>query len=300
MNSPPSPDAQDASTRPLRIDAHHHLWHYVARDYDWIDDSMSVLRRDFLVPDLEKELRLAQVDGTVVVQARQTTEETDWLLSIAQESNRILGVVGWLPLSSPAIGSHLERLSCNRLLKGLRHVVQGEPTGFLDTGAFNTGIALLRGTGLIFDLLILSHQLEEATRFVDRFPYQMFVLDHMAKPKIAANAMEPWRTQIKELSLRENVACKVSGLVTEADPLGWTSEQLHRYVEAVLESFGPDRIMVGSDWPVLSARCDYARWWKLIEQWITPLSVDERSKITQGTARRIYNLGDRPSSPDAI
>lgn len=281
-----------ASGGPLRqrIDSHHHLWHYTAEEYGWIDDSQQVLRRDFLLDDLSLALRSAHVDGTVAVQARQTVEETHWLLELADSGSPILGVVGWLPLADPAFESTLAPLLSSPKLKGVRHVVQAEPPGFLDREDFNRGVGALRKTGLVYDILIFSNQLQEATRFVDRHPAQSFVLDHIAKPGIRAGEIAVWSAGIRELARRPNIVCKLSGMITEADPANWTHAQLTPYFQIVLEAFGPQRLMIGSDWPVLTTGCSYAQWWQTVEQWILPLTSEERAQILGETAIRVYRL----------
>jgi L-fuconolactonase len=274
----------------MRVDAHHHLWRYTPEEYGWIDDAMQTLRRDFLPEDLEREARAAGVRATVAVQARQTVEETAWLLQQAAESELIRGVVGWLPIAADDFPSALERFDAGPLLKGLRHVVQAEPDGFLHSAEFNRGISALRGTGLVYDILIFARQLQEATRFVDRHPQQLFVLDHIAKPEIAAGEMAKWSKDIRELAKRENVVCKLSGMVTEADWTHWSAQSLQPYFDAVLETFGPARLMAGSDWPVLTVACTYKGWWQTIAEWIAPLSATEREEIQAGTAIRTYRL----------
>jgi L-fuconolactonase len=274
----------------MRVDAHHHLWRYTPEEYGWIDDTMQALRRDFMPEDLEREALAAGVEATVAVQARQTVAETAWLLQLAAQNELIRGVVGWLPIAADDFPSALERFDAGPLLKGLRHVVQGEPAGFLDGAEFNRGIAALRGTGLVYDVLIFAGQLAEATRFVDRHPQQQFVLDHIAKPEIAAGELEIWSKGIRELARRENVVCKVSGMVTEADWSQWSPASLKPYFDTVLEAFGPARLMAGSDWPVLTVACTYPRWWQTIAEWIAPLSATECEEIESGTAIRTYKL----------
>ena len=274
----------------ITIDAHHHLWHYSPAEYRWIDDSMSELRRDFLIADLERELTGAGVDGTIVVQAQQTDEETQWLLSCAQETTRIFGVVGWADIAAEDFERGLEHLAQQRPLVGLRHVVQGEADGFLDGSAFNRGIRAMRGKGLVYDILIYERQLEEATRFVDRHPEQMFVLDHIAKPKIAAGELEPWRKRITELAGRPNVCCKVSGMVTEANPKRWTPEQMRPYLDAVVDAFGPRRLIAGSDWPVCLVGTSYKGWWELLRSYFAEFSEEERSSIFARCAMKTYGL----------
>jgi L-fuconolactonase len=274
----------------MRVDAHHHLWRYTPHNYGWIDDSMQCLRRDFLAPDLEAVTAAAGIDAAVAVQARQTLEETAWLLDIAAESPVIQAVVGWAPIAADDFPATLDSLIQNPLLKGLRHVVQAEPDGFLDAPAFNRGIAALLPTGLVYDILIFARQLAEATRFVDRHPEQSFVLDHIAKPDIAHDGFATWNAAIRELARRPNVVCKLSGMVTEADWQHWSVAQLQSYFDTVLEAFRPSRLMFGSDWPVLTVACTYSRWTEIVNAWLTPLTPAERSAILGDTAARTYRL----------
>jgi L-fuconolactonase len=272
----------------MRVDSHHHLWRYTPEDYGWIDESMAILQRDFLPPDLEREATI--IDATIAVQARQTLEETHWLLSLAAQSSLIQGVVGWAPIAANDFPATLETLRRNPLLKGLRHVVQTEHDGFLDDPSFNRGVAALLPTSLVYDLLIFARQLPEATRFVDRHPHQSFVLDHIAKPDIKANAFASWNQAIRELARRPNVTCKLSGMVTEADWHTWSPEQLQPYFDTVLEAFGPSRLMFGSDWPVLTVASTYSRWVETVATWLAPLTPTERAAIEGETATRVYQL----------
>jgi L-fuconolactonase len=272
------------------IDAHHHLWHYSAIEYEWIDDRMAALRRDFLPLEFIDELASAGIDGAVTVQACQTLEETQWLLELAGRHKEILGIVGWAPIASPDFETSLDALAANPKLVGLRHVVQAEPQGFLDGADFNRGIRAMHRTGLTYDLLIAEHQLGEAIRFVDRHPLQMFVLDHIAKPKIAAGELEPWRTQIQELSQRSNVSCKLSGMVTEDSWSHWSIESLRPYLDTVVSAFGPDRLMTGSDWPVCLVASGYTQWWQVLRNYFADFSNNERANIFGATAARTYNL----------
>jgi L-fuconolactonase len=275
---------------PDRIDSHHHLWRYTLDEYGWIDDSMRVLQRDFLPADLRAVTAAAGVEATVAVQARQTLEETQWLLELANESELIRGVVGWAPIAADDFSATLDMLRCDRLLRGLRHVVQAEAKGFLDDPNFNRGIAALLPTGLVYDILIFARQLPEATRFVDRHPNQSFVLDHIAKPDIVHDGFASWSIDIRELAKRENVVCKLSGMVTEADWKTWSAASLYPYYDTVLEAFGPSRLMLGSDWPVLTVACGYGPWWETVAGWIAPLSTEERAQMEGGVATRVYGL----------
>ncbi|MGA2276614.1 MAG: amidohydrolase family protein [Terracidiphilus sp.] len=275
----------------MRIDAHHHLWHYTPEEFDWIDDRMQVLRRDFLADDLHCELESAGIEATVVVQARQTLQETHWLLETAAANSFIHGVVGWAPIAEDDFSATLDQLRHNSLLKGLRHVVQGEASGFLDGHDFNRGINALTETGLVYDILVYVHQLEEVIRFVDRHPRQSFVLDHIAKPEISSNNFAPWDCALRELARRENLVCKLSGMVTEANWAEWTPQCLRPYFDTVLEAFEPSRLMFGSDWPVLTVASTYSRWQKTVYEWTAPLTQAERAEIEGNVAARIYRLG---------
>ena len=230
------------------------------------------------------------MDGVVSVQARQVLEETDFLIEQARANDFIKGVVGWVPLADANVAEVLDRYRDESKLKAVRHVVQGEEPGFLDGAAFNRGIEALTSRGLVYDILILEHQLEEAIRFVDRHPNQAFVLDHIAKPQIKSDLLEPWQANIRTLAKRENVTCKLSGMVTEADFTNWTESQLRPYLDTVLAAFGPERIMFGSDWPVCLVACGYERWHDLIREYIHPLSSDEQNAIMGETASRSYKL----------
>jgi L-fuconolactonase len=273
----------------MRIDSHHHLWRYDPVAFDWIPDGMPELRRDFLLPELEKEIRQALVDGSIVVQARQILEETTWLLETASGSS-IYGVVGWAPIAAPEFPDVLDTLRRNPLLKGLRHIVQAEPEGFLLRPEFQQGIRAMQGCGLVYELLLYAPQLPEAIRFVDLHPDQPFVLDHGGKPRIASGEIETWRRDLRKLATRPNVVCKVSGLVTEADADDWTPGQLGAYFEEMLESFGAERLMIGTDWPVCTSRCSYKDWWAIVEDWVRPLSLSEQTQILGGNAVCVYNL----------
>jgi L-fuconolactonase len=273
----------------MRIDSHHHLWHFDPGEFGWIPEHMGVLRRDFLPIALEHECQAARVDGTVAVQARQSLEETRWLLGIAGQSS-VLGVVGWAPVTAPDFAATLDELRQHSRLKGLRHIVQSEPDGFLMRPSFQEGIRRLKEFGLVYDLLLYARQLPEAIRFVDAHPSQPFVLDHLGKPQIASAEIETWSKFLRELARRPNVCCKVSGLVTEADPFAWSAEQLKPYLDSALESFGPKRLMIGTDWPVCTVGCSYQEWWTTIENWIAPLSASERADILGLTAARVYRL----------
>jgi L-fuconolactonase len=273
------------------IDAHHHFWKYNLEEFGWIPDSWKTIRRDFLPADLETEIRNAGVDGVISVQARQTLDETRWLLELAEEHDFIQGVVGWVPLASPSLRDELDLLVQNRKLRGVRHIVQGESDPeFLLRPAFEEGIRALNGYGLSYDILILEHQLEQTIRFVDRHPGQFFIVDHVAKPKIAEGLLEPWSRLLRELGQRDNVACKLSGMVTEADPKNWTPASLAPYFEVALEAFGPQRLLYGTDWPVCLAGVPYKQWLATVQAALENLSESEKAAIFAGNAKKFYLL----------
>ena len=273
------------------IDAHHHLWRYTPAEYGWIDDSMQRLRQDFLPADLKAEMAAAGVDGSVAVQARQTLEETHWLLDLADEWDAIRGVVGWAPIAGAEFPAIMEQFDGRVKLKGLRHVIQGEPDeNYILREDFNAGIRALAGSGLVYDVLIYERHLPQTIEFVDRHPNQVFVLDHIAKPLIAAGELEPWAGRIRELAKRENVSCKVSGLVTEATWDAWSAQTLKPYLDVVAEAFGPERLMAGSDWPVCLVAAGYQQWWELLRAYFADFSDAERERTFGGTAIEIYRL----------
>ena len=276
----------------IRIDSHQHFWRYNPKEYGWINDSMAALRRDFLPADLRRELDRSGVDATVAVQARQTVEETRWLLSLARESAFIVGVVGWVPLALPSLESLLDDLALDPKLRGVRHVIQDErDDDFILRSDFNRGVQQLERHGLTYDILIFEHHLPQAIRFVDQHPNQLFILDHIAKPRIRDKILSPWRENIRELSRREHVYCKLSGMVTEADPKRWKEGDLAPYIDTVLETFGPRRLMFGSDWPLCLLGTSYLDWSVLVQRQIGCLSQAEQDRILGGTARQAYGLG---------
>jgi L-fuconolactonase len=275
----------------MKIDAHHHFWKYDSIEYGWIDDAMAVIRRNFLPEDLQAEIAKAGIDGVVSVQARQSLLETECLLHLATDHDFIKGVVGWVELVSPSAIIQLETYARNPKLKSVRHVVQAEPDeNFLLRPDFNRGISELKRFNLAYDILIFERHLPQTIRFVDTHPDQVFVLDHIAKPRIKSGDIEPWKTNLRELAKRPNVYCKISGMVTEADYQTWTEAQLRRYFDVVLEAFGPKRLMFGSDWPVCLVACDYVRWHNLIKKFISDLSTNEQARILGDTAMEAYKL----------
>jgi len=278
-----------------RLDAHQHFWHYDAAEYGWIDERMGVLQRDFLPKDLRPELDRAGVDGTIAVQARCTEEETRFLLELACEAPWIAGVVGWVDLTAPDVERRLDAVAGEPKLVGLRHIVQDEPDDrFLLREDFGRGVGLLSARGLVYDVLIHPRHLRVAAEFVGRFPEQTFVLDHLAKPPIAdgaAAASGAWADDLRALAEHPRVACKLSGLVTEARWNDWSLDDLAPYLDVALEAFGAERVMMGSDWPVcLLAAPGYGPVVGAVESWAERLTSAEREALLGTNAARWYGI----------
>ncbi len=273
------------------IDAHQHFWNYEPVKHEWIDDDMAVIRRDFLPSDLEKVYRDTGVDGCVAVQADQTRVETDFLLDLASKNNFIKGVVGWVDLRADNLEGLLEHYKEHELLKGFRHVVQGEPDhNFLLRPNFLKGISTLEKYNYTYDILVFPHQLGAVLEFVNQFPNHKFVIDHIAKPYIKDGFYDGWASLMKDIATHENVYCKLSGMITEADYTTWTPTQIHPYMNLVLESFGSKRTMFGSDWPVCLVAGNYKRVKELVTEFIAAMSSTEQDAIMGGNAIEFYSL----------
>ena len=254
-------------------------------------DGMEGLRRDFLIEDLRAVTAEVGVTGTIVVETERTIEETGWLSLVAASDDLIRGVVGWAPLTSPAVVAELERIASLPKMKAIRHPIHDESNDqFVLRDDFNRGVAALKQFDLRYDILIFERHLPQTIQFVDRHPDQVFILDHVAKPRIRDRVFSPWRENIGKLARRSNVYCKVSGMVTEADWHAWSEEDVSPYIETVVEAFTPNRIMFGSDWPVMTLASSYRRWMATIQSAITQLSVAEKERILGGTAVEAYGL----------
>ncbi len=273
------------------IDSHQHFWNYEPVKHEWIDDAMKVIRRDFSPSDLKKEYQENGIDGCVAVQADQTLAETDFLIQLSNKNEFIKGIVGWVDLRSEVVEADLEKYSSIKKVKGFRHVVQGEPDhNFLLRSKFLKGISLLDKYNYTYDILIFPHQLGAALEFVKRFPNQKFVIDHIAKPYIKDGFFNGWAILMEEIAKCENVYCKVSGMITEADYKNWTPKQLYPYLNLVLNAFGVDRIMFGSDWPVCLVAGNYSQVKNIVTDFITKLSENEQEAIMGKNAINFYNL----------
>jgi L-fucono-1,5-lactonase len=274
----------------MKLDAHQHFWRYKAEDYPWI--STEVLKRTYLPQDLKPHLDAAGFDGTVAVQARSTWEETRWLLELSDQFPWIVGVVGWADLAAPDVFPRLASFAQNPRLCGIRCGIHTEPGApEFPSDSFLLGIAALVAVDLSFDLLVRPPQLSLACRLAEAAPDQRFILDHIAKPLIKNRIMEPWTADIRRLAALPNVACKVSGMVTEADHDAWRASDFKPYLDVVLGAFGADRLMIGSDWPVCRQAADYGSVMEIVRGYISALSPDEQAAVLGGTAKRWYRVG---------
>jgi L-fuconolactonase len=278
----------------MRIDAHQHFWNFSAAEYPWVGQGMERLARDYLPDDLAPNLTAAGLGGSVAVQARQSLDETRWLLDLADRFEIVKGVVGWVDLQSDRVAEQLDEFADRPSLVGVRHVVQDEPDPrFVLGDAFVRGLRELAPRGLTYDLLLYPHQLPAASELAGMLPDQAFVLDHLAKPRVREGlsaAIEPWRADIRALAYHANVTCKLSGLVTEASWRGWQREDFTPYLETALDAFGPERLMIGSDWPVCLVAAEYADVARIATDFIAKLSATEQEAIRGGTATRFYGL----------
>ena len=272
------------------IDSHQHFWKYSPQTHSWVSDDMSVLKRDFLPDHFVEIVERQKIEGTVAVQADQSEEETKFLLSLAAQFPFIKGVVGWVDLRDDVLEKKLEGFKENIVLKGFRHIVQSEPQGFLQNEKFINGVNKLAGHDFSYDLLIYHHQLAEALAFAQKTTNVRIVLDHIAKPSIKTGQKTRWELNLAALATFENISCKLSGMVTEANWNQWTYEQLEPFIDEVFECFGPDRIMYGSDWPVCLLAGNYEDQFSVVEKYISRLSENEKRKVLGENAKRFYNL----------
>ena len=274
----------------MKIDAHQHFWYFDPVRDAWIDDQMKVIRRDFLPEDLKPVLAQNNIDGCVAVQAAQDDAETEFLLKLAKENDFIKGVVGWVDLQADDLSAKLEKYQGRQLLKGFRHVLQGESEDFMLRPTFVRGVKLLHQHGYTYDILIFPHQLPNAIKLVAQCPEQRFVLDHLAKPYIKAGNIADWKKDLNALAAHDNVLCKISGMITEADYQNWTYEQLLPYLDVAFQAFGTDRLMFGSDWPVCLVAGNYPAVKGIVEKYTLNFSEEEKVKIFGLNASRFYNL----------
>lgn len=274
----------------MRLDSHQHFWRYSATDYPWMKPEWPI-RRDFLPTDLAPLLAKAGLDGSIAVQARQDLAENDFLLGLAERSPLVKGVVGWVDLRSDHVDDQLRAFAAHSKAVGVRHVVQDEPDDdFMLRPEFVRGIRRLKQFDLTYDILIYPKQLPAAIRLAEMFPDQPFVLDHLAKPIIRDGVISPWREHIRELARFPNVCCKVSGMVTEAKWIGWRTDDFRPYLDIAFESFGVDRLMFGSDWPVALLAGTYAQVHGLVQSYVAP---QHHAAFFGGNAARFYGIDPR-------
>lgn len=275
----------------MKIDAHQHFWEFDPAKHSWIGEEMAVLKRDFMPDELEAEFTANDIDGCVAVQADQSESETDFLITCSEQHNIIKGVVGWTDLMAPDVEKRLEAYAQQPVVKGFRHVIQDEQDPeFILNDKFQRGLKNLHKYNFTYDLLIFPHQLEAALKAVALNPDQHFVLDHIAKPDIRRQKIDGWGNMICALSKHENVTCKISGMVTEADWQFWRYEHFEPYLDCIFHSFGPDRIMYGSDWPVCLVAAEYNDVKKVAMQYISGLSKTEQAQVMGLTAMDFYNI----------
>ncbi|MCM8568504.1 amidohydrolase family protein [Gramella jeungdoensis] len=273
------------------IDTHQHFWIYDQNRHAWIDDDMKRIRKDFLPEDLKPVLDKNEVDACIAVQADQTEAENEFLLGLAGKNEFIKGIIGWVDFRSQEINQKLGYYSEIEKIKGFRHIVQGEPDhNFLLRPDFLNGISRLEKYGFVYEILVFPHQLGAVLEFVKRFPNQKFVIDHIAKPYIKDGFSEGWKVMMKEIAKYENVYCKLSGMITEADYRTWTYELLKPHIEAVIEYFGPKKLMFGSDWPVCLVAGEYYQVKEIAEKAVSGFSPSEQKAFWGQNAMEFYNL----------
>lgn len=273
------------------IDSHQHFWNYNSQRHSWISEDMKAIRRDFLPEDLYSLYKANDISGCIAVQADQTLDENQFLLQLCQEHKFIKGVIGWVDFQQDGVESILEEHDYQPLIKGYRHVVQNESDNtFLLRPRFVEGISLLKNRNLVYEILVYWHQLPAVLEFAKLFPNQQFVVDHIAKPDIKNKYRSAWKLLIKELAKFSNVSCKISGMVTEADSNNWDLDQFLPYMDVVLEAFGSDRIMYGSDWPVCLVAANYSQVLHIAKSFANQLSTDEQANFFYKNALRTYDL----------
>jgi len=273
------------------IDAHQHFWKFDPVRDSWITDEMAVIQKDFFPNDLKHVLQQNGLNGCVAVQASQSEGETNFLISLANQNDFIKGVVGWVDLQSGNIEERLAHYKLHAVVKGFRHVLQGEPQrDLMLTPNFKRGIAALQQYSFTYDLLIFPDQLKFSTELVALFPQQKFVIDHIAKPYIKRKEIDEWKRDIESIASHQNVYCKISGIVTEADWKAWKKEDFEPYLDVVINAFGPDRIMFGSDWPVCMVAASYEEMLGILKNYFSAFSIEEQEQFFGLNATAFYNL----------
>ena len=275
----------------MRIDSHQHFWIYDPNQYPWMTDELSAIRSNHSPEHLQVEFDRLGIDGYVAVQARQSLDESRWLLKMADESCLIKGVVGWVDLRSENVEDQLAEFAEHPKFVGVRHVVQDEPDeNFMLLPDFIRGISKLKSYDLSYDILVFPKQLPAAIELVKQFPDQPFVLDHIAKPLIKDKGISTWNEHIRELAQFSNLNCKVSGMITEANWTTWKTSDFTPYLDVVFEAFGEDRLMYGSDWPVCKLAGSYRQVYDLTDNYFSQFSPLAKEKFFGGVASEFYRL----------
>lgn len=273
----------------MTIDTHVHFWKYDRKRDAWMDD-MKVLQQDYLPETIASTLKRNGVEGCVAVQADQSELETRFLVELANTHPIIKGVVGWVDLKAPDVTERLQHFAPHSIIKGYRHILQAEPPEFFLREDFQRGVAALKDFGYTYDVLIYHYQLKPALKFVSLYPDQKLVIDHCAKPDIKNKEITEWAKLMKEMAAQPNIYCKLSGLFTEAAWKEWSAGDFYPYLDVVFEAFGTDRLMFGSDWPVILVSGMYVQWKSLLEKYMENYPDEEKEKVFGGNAIRFYNL----------
>lgn len=278
----------------MRLDSHQHFWRYNETDYIWMSEKMGALRQDFLPEMLESHLRFLGFDGTIAVQARRAAVETEWLLSLTDQYSFIKGVVGWVDFDSHQLDEQLERFASHSQLKGVRELIHDMPDATYATSSIHTSaISKLANFGLTYDLLLKPPHIRPAIALVKQFPNQPFVVDHVAKPPIDLAAASQWENDLRELARCDNVYCKLSGMVTETSWHAWKARDFYHFLDVALEAFSPNRLMIGSDWPVCTLSGSYEAVMRVVMDYVSTLSLDEYDAILGETCARFYGIRDK-------
>ena len=274
----------------MKIDAHQHFWNFDKQRYSWIDDSMAAIQKDFLPKDLEVILKENKFDGCIAVQADQSIVESEYLLDLAAKNDFIKGVVGWVDLTSGNVEKDLERFSTDLKFKGIRHTLYDKEGEFMHDKSFLRGISRLKQFNFTYDILAFDYQLKGAVALSNSLPEQAFVLDHMGKPQVSRKVNRDWIFNIQELAKNPNVYCKLSGLVTETEAFQWDVDQIHPFLDVVVDAFGVDRLIFGSDWPVCLVAASYEQVLKIIQSYFSEFDAETQQKIFGINAWNFYNL----------
>ena len=273
----------------MKIDAHVHFWNYDPVRDSWME-GMDILHKNYLPEILLPTLTSAGMDGCIAVQAEQSETETLFLKSLSDANPFIKAIVGWVDLVNENVEERLEHFSQFPIIKGFRHIAQAEPEGFLLQENFNRGIKALAKNNYTYDVLVYHHQLNEVLKLIQKFPEQRFVVDHCAKPDIKNRNIDSWTKQMQEIALLPNVYCKVSGLLTETNWKLWKPEDFYPYLDVVFNAFGTDRLLFGSDWPVMLLSGEYMEWSALLSNYMNDFSAEEKDAVFGLNAVKFYNL----------